>query len=322
MSATYANGPDYCDIKSNNLTMLPLIASIAEQNNQAVLLMSENRWRESMQLFCHAVRELKSMSSLSSPTLPISPKNTINFGSFSCSQVKVRMMILNNIDRDMPDANTSGDYTLYNCAFLLRTECSTTPSPTDIATATALAATPTQCVPQSTNATNDAMHATHSLHCTTVVMLYNLGLLYHVMGVTQNGFSLDKTTPALSLYESCLALMECTNGCSLDVVRSWFWYECRSMRIVLVAILNNMGHIYSTQFDWSHLSSIGQLLRFSIERMTDCRYASRAPWLVYHLSHQMHNISLDDDIEHERLFLSYFQTQAPSTLSRTHAPSA
>lgn len=72
-----------------------------------------------------------------------------------------------------------------------------------------------------------------NLHCTSAVILYNMGLVYHNMGVRQG---ISKALPrALQMYESAFHYLR----------RVTSIVECHKL---LLAILNNMGNIYAQSF--------------------------------------------------------------------------
>jgi len=85
-----------------------------------------------------------------------------------------------------------------------------------------------------------------SLHRTSAVILYNLALVYHNMGVRQG---ISAALPhALQMYESafhCLRRITCI-------------VECHKL---LLAILNNMGNIYAQSFQMDHTAECFQQLR-------------------------------------------------------------
>lgn len=84
------------------------------------------------------------------------------------------------------------------------------------------------------------------LHRTSAVILYNLGLVYHNMGVRQ---AVSAALPrALQMYESafhCLRRLTCIIDCHK----------------LLLAILNNMGNIYAQSFQLDHTVECFKQLR-------------------------------------------------------------
>ena len=84
------------------------------------------------------------------------------------------------------------------------------------------------------------------LHCTSAVLLYNLALVYHNMGVRKG---ISAALPhALQMYESAFHRLR----------RVTCIVECHKL---LLAILNNMGNIFAQSFQVDHTVECFKQLR-------------------------------------------------------------